>query len=228
MNCIIIEDEIPAQRILENYLKKVPNLQLKEVFNSAIAANNYIAKKDIDLVFLDINLPGISGLDFMRTLSNPPAVIITTAYPNYAVSSFELPTIVDYLVKPISFERFYKAITKASRLQKQHENHESEEPIYLNVDKTLHRVTLSEILYVESDRNYITVVTTSKKLTFIDTLKNWINKLDAQSFIQVHKSFIINKTKIEKLSGNDLFIQSHKIPIGRTFRPKLLQKLNIT
>ena len=124
-------------------------------------------------------------------------------------------------------KRLYKAVTKAIRLQSSLENHEIVEPIYLNVDKTLHKVDLNEILYVESDRNYITVVTENKKLTFIDTLKNWTHKLDDKTFIQVHKSFIINKSKIDKLSGNDIFIHSDKIPIGRTYKPILLQKLNI-
>lgn len=227
MNCIIIEDEIPAQRILERHLKKVPNINLIKVFNSAIPANKYLSEEKIDLIFLDINLPDISGIDFIKTIKTPPAVIITTAYPDYAVNSFELDTIVDYLVKPISFERFYKAVTKASRAQSSRETPEIVEPIYLNVDKTLHKVQLNEILYVESDRNYITVVTENKKLTFIDTLKNWRYKLDDKTFIQVHKSFIINKSKIDKLSGNDIFIHSNKIPIGRTYKPILLQKLNI-
>jgi DNA-binding LytR/AlgR family response regulator len=228
MKCIIIEDEIPAQRIIENYLKKVPFMQLEGVFNSAVLGNQYLAKNEVDLLFLDINLPDISGLDFVKTIKNPPAVIITTAYPDYALSSFELDTIIDYLVKPISFERFYKAISKANRLfNKPEKTSDNSVTLYLNVDKTLHKIELNNILYVESDRNYITVVTENKKFTFIDTLKNWIEKLEGKSFIQVHKSFIINSKKIDKLSGNGVFVRNQKIPIGRTYKQILLQKLNI-
>jgi len=228
MKCIIIEDEIPAQRILENYLRKVPNMELLGVFNSAVPGNQYLAKNEVDLIFLDINLPDISGLDFIKTVKNPPAIIITTAYPDYAVSSFELETIIDYLVKPISFERFYKAVSKANRLiRNKEEVSDSSEALYLNVDKTLHKIELSNILYVESDRNYITIVTVNKKLTFIDTLKNWIEKLDHNLFIQVHKSFVVNSKKIDKLSGNEIFVGDQKIPIGRTYKQILLQKLNI-
>ncbi len=230
MNCIIIEDEIPAQRILKNFIGKIPGLNLIDTFKAAIEANSFLSANTVDIVFLDINLPDLSGLDFIKTIKNPPAIIMTTAYPDYAVSSFELETIVDYLVKPFSFERFLKAINKAKdRIETPKNNIEeqSEETIFLNVDKTLHKLILNTIFYIESDRNYITVVTATQKLSYIDSLKNWTSKLPENQFIQVHKSFIINRKYVEKISGNTLYIKENKIPIGRTYKQELLKQLKI-
>ena len=231
MNCIIIEDEIPAQRILKRYISKIPSVTLVDTFKAAIEANSFLnTNNDVDVVFLDINLPDMSGLDFIKTIKNPPLIIMTTGYPDYAASSFELDTIVDYLVKPFSFDRFLKAINKAkNRLETSKESNEenTEETIFLNVDKTLHKLTLNSILYIESDRNYITVITESQKLSYIDSLKNWSAKLPENQFIQVHKSFIINSGFVERISGNTIYVKDNKIPIGRTYKQDLLNKLGI-
>ena len=226
MNCIIIEDEIPAQKILQNFIGKIPNLELQGTFNAAIEAYSFLSNNEIDLIFLDINLPDISGLDFIKTVKNPPSIIITTAYPEHAVSSFELDTIVDYLVKPIRFERFFKAINKLKARQENHLEEEND-AIFLNVDKTHHKIIINDIFYVESDRNYISLITKTKTLSFIDTLKNWTEKLNSNQFIQVHKSFIVNVNKVDKISGNTLFLNDKKIPIGRTYKQELLKTLNI-
>jgi DNA-binding LytR/AlgR family response regulator len=230
MNCVIIEDEIPAQRILKGFINKIPSVHLVDTFKAAIEANTFLNNNTVDVVFLDINLPDISGLDFIKTIKNPPAIIMTTAYPDYAVSSFELDTIVDYLVKPFSFDRFLKAINKAKdriEVSKNPLEENSRETIFLNVDKTLHKIILNDILFIESDRNYITVVTETQKLSYIDSLKNWIVKLPKNQFIQVHKSFIINSKFVDKISGNTLFVKSNKIPIGRTYKQELLKQLKI-
>lgn len=231
MTCIIIEDEIPAQKILKNYLSKLPNVELIGAFNAAIEANAFLNSNTVDLVFLDINLPDISGIDFIKTIKNPPAIIMTTAYPDYAVSSFELDTIVDYLVKPFSFDRFLKAINKTkNRVEKLVSSsvENNNETLFLNVDKTLHKIVINDILHLESDRNYITIVTKNKKLSFIDSLKNWNEKLSEEHFIQVHKSFIINRKYVDKISGNEIYVQGNRIPIGRTYKQALLSKLNIS
>ncbi len=137
MNCIIIEDEIPAQKILQNFISKIPSLTLVDTFKAAIEANSFLNTNTVDVIFLDINLPDISGIDFIKTIKNPPAVIMTTAYPDYAVSSFELETIVDYLVKPFSFDRFLKAINKvkARSIQEVNDLEEDSDILFLNVDK---------------------------------------------------------------------------------------------
>jgi len=229
MTCIIVEDELPAQNLLKNYLSKIPDMQLLATFQSAMDANNYFKSNTVDLVFLDVNLPDISGLDFIKTVKNPPAIIMTTAYPEYAVSSFELDTIVDYLVKPFGFDRFLKAVNKAEDrlIKKDVVNQTVEDSIFLNVDKTLHKIILNDILFLESDRNYITIVTQTQKLSFIDSLKNWNQKLPDLEFVQIHKSYIINAKYVTKISGNEVYINTHRLPIGRTYKADLLKKLRI-
>jgi len=229
MNCVIIEDEIPAQKILKNFISKIPSLQLLGTFKAAIEANSFLKNNTVDVIFLDINLPDISGIDFIKTIKNPPAIIMTTAYPDYAVDSFELDTIVDYLVKPFSFDRFLKAVNKAKdRFDSPKKVPEAHgETIFLNVDKTHHKLVLNTILFIESDRNYITVVAENQKLSYIDSLKNWTEKLPKNQFIQVHKSYIINTKFVDKISGNILFVKSNKIPIGRTYKQQLLAKLGV-
>jgi len=230
MTCIIIEDEIPAQKILKNYVAKLPNVELLGTFHEALEANSFLNNNSVDVVLLDINLPEISGIDFIKTIKNPPAIIMTTAYPDYAVSSFELETIVDYLVKPFSFDRFLKAINKAkNRIENPRipTQENDQEILFLNVDKTLHKIVLNDIMFLESDRNYITVVTKNQKLSYIDSLKNWKAKLSEDYFIQVHKSYIINRTFVDKISGNEIYVQGNRIPIGRTYKQELLKQLKI-
>jgi two-component system response regulator LytT len=230
MTCIIIEDEIPAQNILKNYINKIPNLELIQTFNAAIEAKSYLNNNQVDVLFLDVNLPDISGIDFIKTIKNPPAIIMTTAYPDYAAGSFELDTIVDYLLKPFSFDRFLKAVNKARNRITNKENDTSKtegEIMYLNVDKTHHKLILNNILYIESNRNYVTIVTKDEKLTYIDSLKNWKEKLIDKRFIQVHKSFIVNSNFMDKISGNQVYVNAVRIPIGRTYKQELLRQLKI-
>lgn len=229
MTCIIIEDEIPAQNILKNFLGKLPNVAVKGCFKAAIEANFFFNRDTVDVVFLDINLPDISGLDFIKTIKNPPAIIMTTAYPDYAVSSFELETIVDYLVKPFSFDRFLKAVKKAEKFieKPQIASNENNEILFLNVDKTHHKIIVNDILYLESDRNYITVVTKTQKLTYLESLKNWAEKLPKNDFIQIHKSFIVNSKCVDKIAGNIIYVNGNKLPVGRSFKQELLKQLKI-
>ncbi len=232
IKCLIIEDEIPAQKVLQNYLGKIPEVVLVETFQSALEANQMLTTNSIDLVFLDINLPDISGIQYIKTLVRPPKIIMTTAYSEFAAESFELDTIYDYLVKPFSFDRFLKAINKVKKQQRSPQKESkvisSDAPtLFLNVDKTLHRIVIANILYILSDRNYVTVVTKNKQLTYIDSLKNWSKKLENNSFIQVHRSYIVNPLEIEKISGNLLTIAGKQIPIGRLYKSSLLKKLAI-
>jgi len=234
MNCIIIEDEIPAQEILISYIKKIPELEMKGVFNSALKANKILKEEQVDILFLDINLPNISGINYLKTLQNPPFVVMTTAYSDYAAESFEFETIVDYLIKPFSFERFLKAINKIENKQslpsqlvnlEAIEVTKNEDAVFINVDKTLHKIDLVKIIYVQSDRNYVTVVTENISLSFIDSLKKWNEYLTDDRFLQTHKSFIINLNYIEKVTGNLVYINKQKIPVGRTFKDALFKKI---
>lgn len=227
MTCIIIEDELPAQKILLSFLKKLPNVEVVETFQSCLQAHAFFKSRTADVVFLDINLPDISGIDFIKTVKDPPAIIITTAYPDYALDSFELDTIVDYLVKPFSFERFIKAIDKAERSVSKNDTKNTSEALFLNVDKTMHKVVVDDIIYIESDRNYITVVTKNKKLSYIESLKNWKEKLIDAKFVQIHKSYIINTELVDKISGNEVYLSGNRLPIGRTYKQELLKVLKI-
>ena len=234
MNCIIIEDEVPAQEILKAYIEQIPELEIKGTFNSPIKANSVLGQQHIDVIFLDINLPVISGLDFLKTLQSPPKVIMTTAYASHAAESFEFDTIIDYLVKPFGFERFLKSINKLNAQRPDTDTitgngsidvTTDNETVFINVDKTLHKVNLKEIVHLQSDRNYVTVTTRKSKYTFIDTLKNWKEYLIQDYFVQIHKSFIVNINYIEKVIGNLVYIDQEKIPVGRSYKEELFEKI---
>lgn len=231
MKCVIIEDEIPAQKVLQHYISKLTDLTLEGSFQTALEANSLLRQQQIDVLFLDINLPEISGIQYVKTLVNPPCIIMTTAYHDHAVESFELDTICDYLVKPFSFERFLKAINKIKKteliFQNQIVEDDAKETIFLNIDKSFYKIAIKDILYIASDRNYITIATAQKKYTYIDSLKNWLEKLPNDTFIQVHKSFLVNFKYVDKLSGNNAFIANEKIPVGRLFKASFLQKLKL-
>ena len=231
MKCIIIEDEIPAQRILKNFLSKIPNAEIIGCFNSAIKANDTITHHSIDVLFLDINLPDLSGMNYLNILQNPPKVIITTAYPDYAVESFEKDMIVDYLMKPFSFDRFLKAINKVKNtthdITKYPEKKDDLDHVFINLDKTLQKIMFKDINYIASEHNYVTICTPEKKFTFVDTLKNWKEKLP-NKFIQTHKSYIVNTNNITKITGNQLTLHHHiTLPIGRTHKAALIAYLNL-
>ena len=171
----------------------------------------------------------MSGLDFLRSLPTKPHIVITTAYREYAVESFDLD-VLDYLVKPIPFGRFLKAINKAEKRSNKAPNtrvQDNTETLFLNVDKTHHKIVVSDILFIESNRNYITVVTKTQKLSYIESLKNWKEKLPTTDFIQIHKSFIINKNDVDKIAGNEIYVSGNRLPIGRTYKQELLSKLKI-
>ncbi|NAS10908.1 LytR/AlgR family response regulator transcription factor [Poritiphilus flavus] len=230
MKCILIEDEIPAQKVLRNYIDKLDNLEFVGAFQSAIAANPFLKKNEVDLIFMDINLPDITGIEYIRTLTNPPQVIMTTAYPNYAVESYELDAVRDYLVKPFSFERFLKAVNRVRtgmREKESYEDKDSRDPVlFVNVDKTLHRIRAGEILYIESEKNYVTIVTRTNRLSYIDSLKNWLDRLPQDLFVQTHKSYIVNLREVEQVNGNRLTVKGIRLPLGRTYKTTFMQRLH--
>lgn len=229
LKCIIIEDELPAQRVLKNYIADVPYLELEETFKSPVNAMETLQSSDIDLLFLDINLPKISGLNFLRSLNHPPKVIITTAYPDYAHEGFDLD-VVDYLLKPFSFERFLKALSKLKD-EKEIQSKERSELVasqryaFVKVDKTLHRVDFEKIQYIESDKDYVKIVLQEKSLMLLQTLKHWEKLLPDDEFARVHKSFIVNIAQINKIAGNQIMIASKNIPIGRHYKQNFMDKI---
>lgn len=228
LKCLVIEDELPAQRVLKKYIADVPSLDLKGMYTSAVNALDQLREDDIDLLFLDINLPKISGLSFLRSLNNPPDVIITTAYPDYAPEGFELD-VIDYLLKPFSFERFLKAVSKITDPDKASG---ADTPlaesnfVFIKVDKILHKVDFNKIQFIESDRDYVKVIMEGDRFSHLQTLKFWETLLPPQRFARVHKSFIVNITKVQKIIGNRIEMGSQIIPIGRHYKQDFMDRID--
>ena len=225
-SCVIIEDEPLAQNVLKKYIEDHPALELAGIFPDAIEAQSLLSQKNIQLVFLDINLPMLSGLNFLKTLINPPLIIVTTAYPEFAIEGFELG-VIDYLLKPFSFERFLKAVNKASEKLNMLRNvtEQSSPFIFIKADKKVYKVDLEKILYIEATGDYLKIYTVETNYLIHSTLKNFLEDLPSSSFLQVHKSFIIAKSKIVFIEGNYIRVADRDIPIGASYREEVLRKL---
>jgi len=227
--CIIIEDEPLAQNVLKKYIGEHPALELVAVCNDALEAQGVLTGENIHLLFLDINLPKLSGINFIKTMTRSPLIIFTTAYPEFAVEGFELNA-VDYLLKPFSFERFLKAVNKAlEKLNASSTQNSSgnEVPfIFLKADKKIHRVELKTIHYIEAIGDYMKVVTDSGHLIVNETMKKLQEELPARSFMRVHKSFIISRNKIRYIEGNYIQVEDKSIPIGATYRNEVLTSID--
>ncbi|PHN01319.1 LytR/AlgR family response regulator transcription factor [Flavilitoribacter nigricans] len=225
MRTIIIDDEHLAVRVLEKYVKLNPLLQLTASFTDPLEAFAYLQQHEVDLILLDINMPELSGLALIRSLARPPKVIFTTAYPEYAVEGFEVEA-VDYLVKPIAPGRFLKAVEKAHRTQNQ-PAHATEETRHLLVkaDRKLYRLPLDELLYLQAYGDYVKIVCSDKVITPKEKLSNLEKMLPDQSFLRVHRSYIIALDKVEYMEGNLVFINRQSIPVAQANREQLLTKL---
>jgi len=224
IKCIVIEDEPAAREILQRNISQCPDLEWCGSFEDPFSAQTFLDKNTVDLMFLDINLPGMSGISFLRTLINPPLVIITTAYPQYAVDGFDLE-VVDFLLKPFSFERFYKSVNKAKQQLIPKSGKELLRKITVKADKRIYQVDLDELLYVEACGDYTTVCSTDKKLITHETLKSWEEKLKGYSFQKIHRSIIINLQKIDHIEGNMAIIGKHKLVVSEAYREQLIDLL---
>lgn len=221
LNCLIIEDQLPAQRILQTYIDSMPELRLVRACSNALDATTLLRQEHIDLIFLDINLPKISGISFLKNLAAPPKVIITTAYPDYALEGFELD-VVDYLLKPFSFERFHKAVLKALS---QPNEAKTFDYVFIKSDKEFYKVEVADILFLKSDDNYVKIITSDKQHMQSGSLQSWREQLP-DGFIRVHKSYMVNLSKVDKVAGNRVYINPHEIPIGRAYREALLKRIS--
>jgi len=221
IKCIIVEDEPLATKVLSDYILQVPFLELQGAFKDAILATDYLRSNNADLIFLDIHLPKLKGVAFLKTLSNAPAVIITTAYHQYAVEGFNL-NVTDYLLKPFEFERFLVAVTKVKTLQtekrKPDEIEEKKDFIFLNVQKKKVKILFSEIVYIESQREYIKIVTTKKEYISKMSTHEIESLLPANLFKRIHRSFIISVSKIESYTAEIVEVNGVSIPIGRGYK----------
>lgn len=228
LRCVIIDDEPIARKGLKEYMQDASFLHLAGEFDNPLKAAEMLIHEKIDLLFLDIQMPKMTGMEFLKTLSHPPLVIFTTAYPQYAVEGFEWNAI-DYLLKPFSFERFWKAVQKAKNM---HEAitaapSRASEPEYffIKTDSKLVKIAYDEILFVEALQNYVAVYTTGKKYITYLTFKSIEEHLPAPRFIKTHKSYIVAAAKVQSIEGNDIAIGAHHIPISRTERESVLQQL---
>ncbi|NAS30709.1 response regulator [Flavobacteriaceae bacterium R38] len=240
MKCISIDDEPLAHKVIKKYCDTLSFLNVQKECHSAFEAINYLHENEVDLIFLDINMPELKGLDFLRTLSNPPLVIITTAYQEYAMEGYEL-NVMDYLLKPFSFERFLKAIQKVKDQKKLLDLSEekdfkplliqdehptaSSESIFIKGDKKIHQVLLDDILYLESMGSYVKTHLADKTITSLDRLTNFEKRLPEKQFLRIHKSYIVALKKIETIEGNRLKINNIDIPIGNVYKHNLIYRI---
>ncbi len=228
INCIIIDDEPLARKGLEEYISEVDFLHLAGTFDNPLKATELIGKGEVQLLFLDIQMPKITGLDFFKTLQHPPPVIFTTAYPQYALEGFEVNAL-DYLVKPISFDRFLKAAMKAKEYYEMREKNVAaageSDYFFIKADSKLVKIFFEELLFVEALQNYVTIHTIDKKYMTYLTFKSVEEYLPTDKFIKVHKSYIVAASRIDSIEGNDIRIGERHIPISRTQKDEVMEKL---
>jgi len=233
INCIIVDDEPLAREGLGNYVREVDFLQLAGTCENPLELMKLLDRQPADLIFLDIQMPKMNGIEFLKIMQKPPMVVITTAYPTYALESFQLD-VLDYLLKPITFERFFKAASKAhdyhrlltkptsadiDRFEKQ------DDYFFIKCGSKYEKVPLDEILYVEGMQNYVNIFTLKGKYITMLSLKNLEENLAGKAFIRVHKSYIVAINKIDGIEGNEIFIQTSKIPISRNYREQVIGRV---
>lgn len=232
---IIVDDEPLALDVMETYIDKLPSLELVARCENAIQAFDILSKEEVDIMFLDIQMPQLTGIDFLKSLSNPPLVIFTTAYPNYAIEGYEL-NVIDYLLKPISFERFMKAVNKAmAQLELQHdavatsndsESTEEADFIFVKADKKLIKINYADILYIEGLKDYVIIKMPTSRVITLQTMKSLEAKLPSGIFKRIHRSYIVNLDKISAVIGNMVEVEKKHLPIGKNYREELLNIVN--
>ncbi len=226
MKCIIIEDQPPAQRILKKYIEDYDSLELVGVFGDAIKTMQFLKTNTVDLMFLDIHLPKLSGIDFLKALQNPPSVILTTAFPDFALESYDLD-VVDYLLKPFSFTRFVKAVGKVPAKQLNiAQDDAKDKSIFIKSGYEHIRINLKEILFIKADNDYTEIILKDKKYLSPESLKHWLDSIGEHIMIQVHKSYIVSVDNIKKVSSTAIKVE-HKdtIPIGRAYKDEVIRRL---
>lgn len=226
IRCIIIEDERLAQDVIKSHLQKAGRFELIGVYRNALEANDVIANEQVDLIFLDIQLPGMTGLHFLRSLSNPPLVVFTTSYPEYALESYEF-NVIDYLLKPISYERFSKTIDKiidgkifktpSGEIRPLRRDH-----IFIRSNNKFFRIGFQDIIYIEGMKDYIKIHTPEHVIITHQTMGEMENILPSGQFIRIHKSFIVSISRIKAVSGNSVDMSKALLPIGLSYKEKIM------
>lgn len=232
MKSIIVDDEKMARVIIQTLANDIEGLSIIEEFSSAIEAMKFLNENKVDLIFLDIHMPGFNGLDFIKSLKNPPKIILTTSDPKFAIEAFEYDFIIDYLLKPIELSRFQKAISKARNkiLEKTSPSiklQDNSNDFYVNIDRRLIKIDLPSIYLVEAKGDYIHIKTEDKNYVVHSTLKKIEEKLPDALFLKIHRSFIINIKKIIDIEDNSVLIKKDVIPVSRSKRPELMKRLDL-
>ena len=231
MNCIVIDDDGLSRRVIEEFVLRTDFLELKHSFQTAVEAVNVLNQyaEDIDLIFLDIEMPEMDGIDFLNTLKNLPQVIIISSKEKYAIEAFDYD-VTDYLLKPITYGRFYKAVLKSKNIHESRGGRETDE-IFIKRSSALVQVKYDDILWVEALENYVIINTYSEKFTIHFTMKSIGSQLPANEFKRVHRSYIINVRKINKIEDNSIFIKSNDgvkaIPMGKAYKEKFMNDINL-
>lgn len=231
MKCLIIDDEPLARDVIENHLSKIEGLDIVGKCKNAQEATDFLQANQVDLLFVDIQMPGLTGLELVKSLDPSPLVIFTTAYPEYAVEGFELNAI-DYLLKPVSFDRIIKAIEKAreyfrfKRGEGVDATEIADDSIYVKANQKLVKLNYDDILYVEAFADYVKIYVPGKRIVTLQTMKNMEKKLPIERFCRVHRSFIVGTGHISAFSGNEVDVDGNKIPVGKNYRDDFLARMN--
>ena len=233
IRCLLVDDEPLALEVLQSHISNSNGLEVAGICKNALEALDILHEKQVDLIFLDIKMPTLLGTEFLKSLSNPPKVIFVTAYREFAMDGFELDAI-DYLLKPVSFEKFLKAVSKVKRLmghdyiiQAEESRKNPEAFVYMKVDKSMQKVFVNEILYVESRRDYVKVfLSTGKSFLAKQSISSMINLLSEQSFLRVHRSFLVSVDRITGYNNNDIQLGSLEIPIGKLYKQQVMEAIN--
>lgn len=225
ISCIITDDEPFARKGLQGYVEKIDFLDLKGTCEDALQLSNMLQQQPVDLLFLDIQMPHITGVEFLRALRNPPKVIFTTAFEHYAIQGFELD-VMDYLLKPISYDRFLKAAWKARDYFAIKEQPQNTAPyIFVKSSGKLEKIIFADILFIEGMENYVAIYLENKKIITHATIKSLLEKLPGNQFIQSHKSYVVAMDKIDSIEGNTLHVQSYQVPVSKYLREEVLGKI---
>lgn len=234
-NCLVVDDEPLARELIRNHISKLENFEVVAECGDAMKAMHGLQNHHVDLMFMDIQMPQITGIDFLKTLKHPPKVIITTAYREYAVDGFELD-VVDYLLKPITFERFLKAINKFYQENADEQKQQNlsipsvsdeETYIYVKENKRVIKVYLKDIIYVEGLSEYVQIFTEKKKIITKTSMTNLVEKLPDDGFMRIHKSFIVSNRKIEAFTSSTVEVSGKEIPIGRSYKNSVMEVLQM-
>ncbi len=231
INCIVVDDEPLARECIVNYINQIDFLNCVGTCTNALEIGDLLDKNQVDLLFLDIQMPKMNGLEFLKIMKKAPMTVLTTAYPNYALEGFDL-NVLDYLLKPIAFNRFFAAATKVRKqhaLANQNDDHvqlkEEEECFFIKCDGKYEKIYLDAILYVEAMQNYVVIHTEERRYVSLLFLKNVEEKLNQNDFLRVHKSYIVALAKISTIDHHEIDIKGHKIPLSRLYKKKVLPKI---